>query len=207
MRQLQNSVSDKLASINGVMFNQWILICIVDSIKGNKAASNFSTVKSAIYSEVERSLPSSTPLILQDLRVVSKEALVCKVYTQGASNGTAGICGIPRFLHRLRCRDATATTAAAAAVSIDRPIIERTYEASRKLPNYAARKRRSFGGEKTGKRGCTMVGNARWRRRRACQRQDLCALACRVHDTRHAEDFNALFLLRRACYVLSLTFL
>jgi len=41
--------------------------------------------------------------------------------------------------------------------SIDRSLNERV---SRKLPNYAARKRRSFGGEKTGKRGCTMVGNA-----------------------------------------------
>lgn len=56
---------------------------------------------------VSRIEASSTPLILVNPRAVSKEAPVCRAYTQGAPNGTAGIRGISRFLRRgaRRCRD------------------------------------------------------------------------------------------------------
>lgn len=37
VRQFQNSVSDKLVNIDGVMFDQWILIYIVGSIRRNEA--------------------------------------------------------------------------------------------------------------------------------------------------------------------------
>lgn len=142
---------------------------------------------------VSRIEASSTPLILVNPRAVSKEAPVCRAYTQGAPNGTAGIRGISRFLRRgaRRCRDDDR--------SIDRSINWSNGRTSRKLPNYAARKRAARLGKKKPRGGLAQCKSEMQHLR---QHRDLCILAyAHFAVTRRVQAFNALFILRRVSYI------